>query len=192
MIGGLAALLSACGARSGPVGGASPESAAVQAAAPQPLGDASAGHTFSNPKLGIALTWPGGWAKKDSKDFELLLVPDGKGPEGAELSLDIPDLPVHVPGMIPIGMVKDGYIDDLKKSHGQVTIQEESPKVDGAKARKVHATWKKDGKEYQETALLLVHSDRVYILRSDSAMDDEPAVKAAYDEFVKSIKWVKK
>ena len=32
-------------------------------------------------------------------------------------------------------------------------------------------TWKKDGKEYQETALLLVHSDRVYILRSDSTTD---------------------
>jgi hypothetical protein len=178
----------ACRAQNSPPAEAAPAAAAVPAAAAED----PAAHSFSNPKLGIALALPNGWAKKDSKDYELLLVPDGKGPEGAELSLDVPDLPAHVPGMIPIGMVKNGYVDDLKKSHGQVQIQEESPKIEGAKARKVHATWKKDGKEYQETALLLVHGDRVYILRSDSTVDDEAAIKGAYDELVKSIKWVKK
>jgi hypothetical protein len=187
ILGGLTMVPMACRAQHAPTPAVQSQAAASPAAA----ADNASGHTFSSPKLGISLAWPSGWSKKESNDYELLLSPD-HGPDGAALSLDVPDLPAHVPGMIPIGMVKNGYVDDLKKSHGQVQIQEETPKVEGASARKVHATWKQDGKEFQETALLLVHKDRVYILRSNSAAADEATIKGAYDEFVKSLKWVKK
>ncbi len=173
-----------------PVTTGAPLHSTMAAATSEP---APSGGKYSNEKLGIALEWPTGWVKKDSNDYELLLVPSGNADGApAELTLDVPDLPGHVLGMIPIGMVKNGYVDDLKKAHGQIQIKEETPSIDGAKARKIRVTWKQDGKEYVDSALLLVHRDRVYILRVTSLVEDEPKLKAAYDALVKSLKWTKK
>ena len=81
---------------------------------------------FRDDKLDIALEYPAGWMARRSKDDLLLLVPGG-GPEGMSLALDVPDLPVHVPGLIPMGSVQDGYVNDLRKQVGPVQVKQLSP-----------------------------------------------------------------
>jgi hypothetical protein len=166
--------------------------ATTQSTAPKP----SQGGTFDRPKLGVRLNWPPGWTEQTSKDFVLLLSrggADDAGGDQASISLDVPDLPPHIPGMIPIGSVRGGYLDDLRKSVGRIqTTDAAPPPVPAAASRLVRSTWTDSaGRQQQETALLMVHADRVYILRARSAASDEPGARAAFDEMVRSLKWTK-
>lgn len=170
-----------------------PPASAPAAAPAESAGEKKEGMaTFSSDKLGITFALPAGWVKKENKDYELMLVPEKGGAEGTELTLDVPDLPPHVPGMIPIGSVRNGYVDDLKKAHPAVTVKDEPVTVAGAKAKRVEVIWKKDGVEYQDTAVLMVHGDRVYILRAASAAKDADQVREAFDGVVKTVGWKKK
>jgi hypothetical protein len=147
--------------------------------------------TFDRSALGVRLDWPAGWVQRPSKDFVLLLThPDAEQPS---LSLDVPNLPPHVPGLIPIGSVRNGYLDDLRKAAGAIkTTNLTPPAIPAAAMRFVRSTWTDSGGQaWQETALLMVHADRVYIVRARSSASDEPAVRAAFDEVVGSLKWTK-
>lgn len=98
---------------------------------------------------------------------------------------------MHLPGMIPIGLVKNGYLDDLRKHVGQLNIVEESsPEIPHAKARFVHTTWSNGGRNFVEMALLLVHADRVYIIRADSNAEAYESIRHAFDAVVRSLRWV--
>ena len=109
------------------------------------------------------------------------------------LSLEVPKLPPHVPGMIPIGSVRNGYVDDLCKSVGKLQTSDLTPPpLPSASVRLVRSTWSgADGQARQETALLAVHADRVYILRARSLTADEKGARDAFDAVVRSIQWVK-
>lgn len=155
---------------------------------------ATAPTVFARPKLGIQLAYPRGWEVRESEEYELLLRPARSGDGGDVLmSLDVPDLPFHLPGMIPIGAVRSGYLDDLKKQVGVVTTEDLTPPDLGASsARLVRSRWQAGpGGGVEETALLMVHGDRVYILRAraDAAHSDE--TRAAFDGVVRSVRWVK-
>jgi hypothetical protein len=159
--------------------------------APSPAASTSAGGTFDRPDLGVRLDWPAGWVKQPSDDFVLLLARRG-GDGSSTLSLDVPDLPPHIPGMIPIGSVRGGYLDDLRKAAGTIKTSDLPPAaVPGASERLVRSTWTDATGEWQETALLMVHADRVYILRGRSKTSDEPATRAAFDAAAGSLRWTK-
>ncbi|HEX2971914.1 MAG TPA: DcrB-related protein, partial [Tepidisphaeraceae bacterium] len=129
-----------------------------------------------------------GWTTKPSQDYVLMLV----SAAGQSISLDVPDLPVHLPGMIPIGLVKNGYLDDLRKRVGSLTVVEDAPRqFPDANAHLVHTTWSNGGQEFVEVTQLFVHNDRVYIIRSDSTADAYEATRAAFDAVVQSIRWIK-
>jgi hypothetical protein len=53
-----------------------------------------------------------------------MLVPTGVKLEDTSISLDVPKLPPHIPGLIPIGSVRNGYLDDLKKSVGKLDTKD--------------------------------------------------------------------
>src|SRR5438876_5394298 len=159
---------------------------------PAPAQEAAAAPgTFDRPALGVRLDWAAGWVQRPSNDYVLLLT--RAGAELPSLSLDVPDLPPHVPGLVPIGSVRSGYLDDLRKSVGPIKIANLTPPaIPAAATRFVRSTWTDSrGQSGQETALLIVHADRVYILRARSPVSDEPAVRAAFDQIVGSLKWTK-
>jgi hypothetical protein len=153
----------------------------------------SAGGNFSDAKCGIQVTWPGGWSQQQSKDYDLLLIPDGSSdPSDKWISLDIPELPMHIPGMIPIGPVENGYLDDLRKQFGKIDVKELSPPaIPDSKRRLVRATWQANGMTIEQTALLLVHDDHVYILRAYSDAKNEDSVRPTFDAVANSIQWLK-
>ena len=163
-------------------------SPATAPAATQPF----PGGTFSRPNVGVRLDWPAGWAERPSQEFVLLLVGAGGGDLAPSISLDVPSLPPHIPGLIPIGSVRSGYLDDLRKPVGRIRTTDLAPPAVGATARFVRSTWTdEDGRAWQESALLIVHADRVYILRGRSLAAEEDATRAAFDEIVRSLKWTR-
>ena len=164
--------------------------------ATRPATSSTSGSTVAFSKLNVTFTYPAAWTPHESKDYELLLTAVKTAP-AIELipviTLDIPDLPPHFPGMIPIGLVKNGYIDDLKKEVGKsgLDTKEEPSKVAGAQGRMLRSTWLgKDQKATVETAWVLVHADRVYILRA-RFYDEDRRTPEAFEEIVRSIRWGK-
>src|SRR5438128_8250736 len=115
----VAAASLACGCRRHTASGdaTSPAPTSRPAIAPPPPMskpvDASNQITFTEAHTGITLTYPSTWTPRPSKDYELLLVCPGAADADTCISLDVPDLPPHPSGMIPIGMVRDGYVKDL-------------------------------------------------------------------------------
>ena len=162
----------------------------------RPATTAALGTNVSFSKLKIRLAFPAVWIPRESKEYELLLLPSKKAVMNSTfpmISLDIPDLPPHIPGMIPIGLVKNGYLDDLKKELGKVVpvTLEDSPKIPGAQGRMLRSTWNGiDGHRMADTALVLIHADHVYILRARFEAEDRMTPQA-FEEILKSIEWWK-
>jgi hypothetical protein len=204
----LAVTIVGCGQRkavSAAAGGGPPPQAmangttAGSLSAPAPLGAATkpasapaGGGKFDGSKWGFSVEYPAGWVIKQSQDYEMFVVPAGSANDEPSVSMDVPSLPVHVPGMIPFKLVKNGYLDDMKKAHPDVQVHDETaPTVAGAKDALVTCTWKKDGKASSETALIMVHGDHVYIVRANYGEGGEKEARSAFDAVVKSLKWTK-
>jgi len=107
------------------------------------------------------------------------------------ISLDVPDLPaVRIPGFLPMDQVRGGYVQDVKKFAKDARVENfRTPSVPNAKTSLVRITWPGDHPAYAETALIMTHADRVYILRARSRIEDEPATRAAFDQVVSSLRW---
>lgn len=173
--------------------------AAAPAAATAPSVDPakpndSLGGKFTFAPAGVELSWPNGWKQTQKESYEWAIVPaDDKHGADCWISLDVPTLPFHPPGMIPISRVESGYVDDLKKQFGKLDTKELTPPtISNAKERFVRCAWQKDGQNMQQTALLLVHDDHVYIVRSRSDVDHEQPTRETFDAVVASITWKKK
>jgi hypothetical protein len=156
---------------------------------------ASSATVFARPKLGIQLSYPDGWDARPSAEYELLVRPAPAGDAAGDtwMSLDVPDLPFHIPGMIPIGAVRSGYLDDLRKQAPSLTTEDlPPPDVGASSSRMVRSRWNTDGGNgAEETALLMVHGDRVYIVRARSDAGHAAETRAAFDAVVRSIRWIK-
>jgi hypothetical protein len=150
------------------------------------------GGTYADAKGTVRLDLPAGWNKKPNKDYDLFLVPAGAKGDDQSISLDIPDLPAHVPGMIPLGMVAKGYLDDLRKTAGvAIQTKQEPQTLPKAQARLLTSTWQRDEKSFCDTALVIVHSDHVYILRAACDAAQEKPTREAFDAVAHSLQWTK-
>lgn len=146
---------------------------------------------YRNEKQGIRLQYPSDWSPKEDKDYVLKLVPAGRD-EGRRITFDVPDIPPHIPGMITLGRIEKGYLDDLKKDHPGLKVEEsEDEAVPGGKGRLVRSTWaeKKDAK--MDVALLMMRGEHVYILAADGNAATFDAVRATFDAIAKSLRWTK-
>lgn len=141
---------------------------------------------FVDPFSGVRLKLPQGWSQQPSDADSLILLVRDVGPE-ARISLDIPELPPHIPGWIPLGMVRDGYLNYVKKIKTDVRVVEDRPmQMPGAKSRFLKLlTMSGSG---QEITALVVRGDRVYILRGWGEADDT-ALREAFDEIAASLRW---
>jgi hypothetical protein len=150
---------------------------------------------FSPAGLGIHLTYPGEWRPVEQREYALAIAPAavvqaGPHPTSPVVSLEIPKLPAHVPGLIPLGMVVNGYVDDMKKQYPGVKVDPPAnTKVAGANARRVRSTWVAEGKTRSEEAVLTVHGDRVYILRADATAEDAARSREVLDAVLASVRW---
>ncbi|MCC6422238.1 MAG: hypothetical protein IT447_02065 [Phycisphaerales bacterium] len=146
---------------------------------------------YANTQHGIRLDYPAGWTVHPSDDYVLLLLPPGVDrPQTCSISLDIPDLPPHLPGMIRIGMIKDGYLDDLRKKAPDLKIVDDQPHpIDSATGRIIQTTWTSAGRPYSESVLLLIHKSDVFLIRSTSDTDHQSTARQVFEQIIGSIRW---
>jgi hypothetical protein len=159
--------------------------------------DALAAVKFESAPYAFSVEYPGNWTPiNKGGDFVLALVPAAtKGKDAGsplELDIEVPKLPPHIPGMIPIGSVADGYIDDLKKRYPETHVDERiAVTVAGGNARRVVSSMKDQNRPWRDMAVLACHSDRVYIFSADCSVEDYATTRAAFDSLVASMKWTK-
>lgn len=142
---------------------------------------------FSSPRDGFALRYPNQWTAQPSNDFVLELHRCGSS---ATISMDVPSLPPHLPGMIRLSLVENGFLDDLKKATTNLrTLEKTDVTVPDAQARRVVTSWSKDHTEFRQSAILMIHADRVYILRATAPADQFDATARELDDVLKSLTW---
>ena len=148
--------------------------------------------TFEDTRGGIRLTYPAQWKPQPSSDYVLVLAPpDGAG-SSQKIRLDIPDLPPHFPGMIKLGLIQNGYIDDLRKQHPDLKLEESTEQtLRGASARLLRSTWQQNGHPFHDIALMMIHAERVFILSMQSDDDHLGPTRALFDEIARSVTWTK-
>jgi len=172
-----------------------PLSMAAEAAMPKPgvllAASTRSEQTFESTKAGLRLRYSSDWRAKESPDDLLMLVPIN-GPEDRTITMDVPDVPKHLPGAMALPLIQSGYIDDLRKHHAGLKVQQsQSVAMTACKARLVQSTWTQNGADYTDVALLIVHADRVYILSLDSDLAGYPAVREEMDRIEKTLEWIK-
>jgi hypothetical protein len=146
--------------------------------------------TFVEPKTGTRVEYPATWDRRPSTAYALLVTPRGADPSDAALSLDVPDLPPHVPGWIPIGLVRNGYADDIRSAHADARVTDlPPPAVPGASVRLVRAEWADARGPADELALIVVRGDHVMIVRGTSRPPHDAAKREAFDRAVASLAW---
>lgn len=146
---------------------------------------------YDYPAFGISVDLPAGWRADADGDRALRWV----APAGtAQLALDVPKLPFHIPGLLPIGQVESGYVDDVKSKRltdGSST-ELTPPRLPDANVRRVVvAGHDKGGTARREEAVLIVHGDAVYVLSCTADEADYPAAHAALDGAIASVRWTK-
>jgi hypothetical protein len=161
---------------------------------------------YDGSKEGFRLSYPADWKQRRTEDFTLLLVPlktpDSKAKDtdlaGPRISVDVPDLPPHFPGMITLGLMESNYLSDQKKRFTDMKVMEKTDlKVPKTSARRlVLAGHAKNadgsaGASYTVVTLLEIHADRVYLPSAEAKTEDYPAVRAEFDQIVASMVWTK-
>lgn len=157
----------------------------VAAAATQPTTDPGP-QTFRDSTGCLQVVYPGNWTVKNDPNYELTIVSAQE-----TITVDVPDLPPHVPDMIPLNLVVNGYISDLKKLHPALKSQKHSASVPHARAELVDSNWTEQNASSNESALLMVHGNHVFIIRLVAPASDYAAGRAVFDDVVKSLHWLK-
>jgi hypothetical protein len=174
----------------------------VPSGSAEPRSANGSARTFVSSPVGASVAYPLDWRAVSNRDVRLMLLPAnhptraGVNPKlrwGEHfISLDVPELPAfRIPGFLPMDRIRGGYIDDLRKQASGAKVEDlEAPPIPDAKTALVRATWPEGHPTHVETALLLTHDDRVYILRARSRTEDEPATRAAFDHVMRSLRWL--
>ena len=158
------------------------------AAATQP---SAVSHTFDDATTGIRFSYPANWAAQPTTGTTKLHAVASPADGSAVLTLDVPQLPPHIPGLIPVGLVASGYVDDVKKRWPDATgpAPAEVQVIDAQARRVALSGHDAAGHAGTDDAVLIVHGDRVYVLAVEAEPAGRPAATAALDEVVKSIQW---
>jgi hypothetical protein len=137
-------------------------------------------------KTGYPVSWK---TKKGDATLNLLPVNDSSG--GKRLvTLDVPDIPFHLPGMVTMERVENGYQSDLKKKYPGLNITSDADETfPDAKGKRIKAT-AQDGTVIE--TLLAVRHDHVYIIASQTDPAGAHDGQAAVNMIEKSWQWTEK
>jgi hypothetical protein len=123
-------------------------------------------------------------------DFLLALAADGWGNSPLPaITIEVPKLPLHIPGLLPMNLVASGYVEDVKRRHpNYVLYAEERPPLDGEHSRQFQFGY--DGQV--EAVALTVHGDHVFVVVATCDQADWSRTKLNYQHVLASLRWTKK
>lgn len=141
---------------------------------------------------GIKLKYPGNWRPKRTPDFELMILPADATGDDRRITVDVPDLPPHLPFMIQMSRVEHDYVADLKKEHSDLQVKESKEvALPESKARLLRSVWRQNGAAYDDVALLIIHASAVFIVDARTGDAQLSSTRAAFDSMRDSIVWTK-
>jgi hypothetical protein len=168
--------------------------------------------SFQCPK-GFSLKYPAAWSPyDDSKTSDSgvrnssgadpdqvlsLAMPADAAGKVPKITVDVPVLPPHIPGLIPINLVESGFVDDLHKRYKTVH-EDKSVGVNIPGAVAVQATigvaQPVDPNEDRADViqvLLAVHGDGVYIIDAETTAAAAESARLALKTMAESLQWTK-
>lgn len=189
----LAAIAIGCYVRAGADGSDADAPPALRAATRSAPASAPGEVLWDNSAKGVKLKYPADWQPRKNPDYELMLLPAGAAGTDRRLTMDIPDLPPHLPFMIQMSRVEHDYVQDLKKEHPELRSRDAADvKLPDCTARLVRSSWREGKTEYEDVALLIIHASAVYILDARSDESHLPPTRAAFDSIQSSIQWTRR
>lgn len=166
---------------------AEPSSRANSAAPPA---SAPATVLWDRTDRGIKLHYPADWRPRKNPDYELMLLPPGESKLDRRITVDIPDLPPHLPFMIQMSRIEHDYVQDLRKQHPDLKVQQSvAGGVADSNSKLVHSVWRQNGVTWHDTVLLIIHASGVYIVDAQSGEPQLAGTTAAFDTVRGSIQW---
>jgi hypothetical protein len=169
-----------------------PATRSAQAADRSTVATRPSAGSWENATKGIGISYPANWQPKKNPDYELMLIPVGATSEDPQITLDIPDLPPHMPWMIQMNRIEHDYLADLKKSHPDLKLEDAvDTKVPNSTARLVRSNWHQDKIVHEDVVLFMIHASAVYILDARADTQHLPPTRAAFDAIEASIHWTK-
>src|SRR5207244_32619 len=126
--------------------------------------DKSGMRTYENSSGHFKLQYPADWNAKDDPDFVLAIYPPELKPGDLtrRITIDLPHIPPHLPGMITMDKVKNGYLKDLKKNLMEMKVTEDSQQqIPRSRSQRVVVSGKLKGQPRTLAALLIIHSEHV-------------------------------
>jgi hypothetical protein len=142
---------------------------------------------------GVKLKYPGDWKPQKNPDYELMLLPADGQKNDRRITVDIPDLPPHLPFMIRMSRVEHDYLADLKKEHPDLQVKSASDaNLADSSARLIQSTWHANKQAYDDVVLLVIHASSVYIFDAQTDEVDLAMTRAAFDSIKASIQWTKR
>jgi hypothetical protein len=165
-----------------------PQSPATEPMIAMPAGQSR----FEDKATGISFEYPAGWAETSKDSVQFKFASRTPADPAIELVLDIPKLPWHIPGMIPIDSVRDGYVDDVKKRMPDAQVNNlMDPSIPDARQHRVMLTGQIDNRPVVNDAVTIVHGDHVFILSVEVDPAIYPRAKAVLDHAVATLNWSK-
>jgi hypothetical protein len=144
----------------------------------------------------FALHYPSDWANTPTKEYTLLLEHESTA-DAARVTVDVPYIPPHLPGMMTMKLVVNGYLDDLKKRLDDFSVVERSDdRLHGASAQRLVVTGAeragdRRGEQRTIVALVAIRNEQVYILQADAKPDLLGAARDAMAKITDSWNWTK-
>jgi hypothetical protein len=124
----------------------------------------------------FTLRYPSEWSSKPTKEYTLLLERQPTA-DGARVTVDVPYIPPHLPGMVTMNRVVNGYLDDLKRRLNELEIVERhDDRLCANAARRLVVTGReragaRRGEQRTIVALIAIRNEQVYILQADATPD---------------------
>ncbi|HLL87673.1 MAG TPA: hypothetical protein VK324_00055 [Tepidisphaeraceae bacterium] len=156
--------------------------------------------TYENRDADVAIAYPGDWVTRSNPRSVLSVGPKVASPADEpatpELNVAVPKLPFHIPGMIPLGEVERGYVDDVKKRHTDVrVVRSDAIPFDKANARRFVLSGRpNEGGPERLYDVLVVYrgsTDKLYVITSESPAPDAAVAHRVLDDVLASWRWLK-
>ncbi|HEY7087730.1 MAG TPA: hypothetical protein VH518_06540 [Tepidisphaeraceae bacterium] len=149
---------------------------------------------YSSPSAHFSLRYPSAWSSRPTSDYVLLLERRDAG-DAAKVTVDVPYIPLHLPGMVTMNRVVDGYVQNWNKRLTDFSVVERrDDMLAGSPAQRLVITGRdrdgaRQGLERKLAALITIRNEQVYIVQANAPPESFDAALAAMTKIVRDWTW---
>jgi hypothetical protein len=139
-------------------------------------------------KYNFSVVYPADWINEPESDNELTISPPHVNTDANQVLIQVPSVPPLLPGMITLGMVQHGYVNDLEGRAKNVVVKDTEPgTIPDAKSRVLTIT----GDNLVAKVVIIIRGARVFMLVSEVQPPQAELASKTIDAMEDSWKWTK-